>query len=75
MTGRTSKTIHSGLLSEFLKASTTFNRLIIFSRRCFEAVFNSLRNKAVSFSKSNRLSKYLMASAPVIALKRFPSSK
>ncbi len=71
ITGITSITIHSGLLSLFKKASATSKRLIIFSFLCLVAVFNSNLNSATTSSKcsSSSRSNCLIASAPVNDLK------
>ncbi len=74
MTGITSITIHSGLLSELLNASTTSRRLIMRSRFCLELVLSFLLSDLTSLSKSSSCSNFLTASAPVSATKRLPYS-
>jgi hypothetical protein len=61
-------TIHSGLLSELLNASTTSKRLMILSRFCFEAVLSLRLKIRTSRSKSSSWSKIFTASAPVNAV-------
>ena len=74
ITGITSITIHSGLLSELLNASTTSKRLMMRSLFCLELVFNFLLNDLTSLSKSSSCKSFLTASAPVNAVKRLPYS-
>ena len=68
MTGMTSRTIHSGRLLDFVKASTTFSRLANFCRFCADcSVFIRSRRSTDSSSRATRLSSFLIASAPMSA--------
>ena len=65
-TGNTSKTIHSGLMPDFLNASSTLRRLAFFLILSSEPV-RSLRSFSIDPSISMLLSKSLMPSAPILA--------
>ena len=69
MTGRTSMIIHSGLLPEMRKASTTSRRLTIRAFFWPEASLSSARSWAESCSRSMSCSSFLTASAPMPASK------
>ena len=66
MTGMTSRIIHSGRLSDLRKASTTFNRLMIFLRFWSEDdSCISERRESASSSRSRRRNSSRIASAPM----------
>ena len=72
-TGNTSKIIHSGLMPDFLKASSTFRRLAFFLILSSEPV-RSLRSFSISESSSMLSSKSLIPSAPILATNSSPNS-
>ena len=68
ITGTFVSIIHSGLLPELLKASTTSSLLIIFALFCPVASTNASLSSSDSFSRSILLSISKMLSAPIPAL-------
>ena len=72
-TGSTDKTIHSGLMPDFLNASSTFKRLAFFLILISEPV-KSLRSFSISISISKPSSKSRTPSAPILAWNSSPSS-
>ncbi len=69
ITGKTDKIIHSGSLSELIKASIVSKRLIKRRRLSVRAPSRFSKTIFFSFSKSIFSNKVLTASAPVPALK------
>ena len=65
-TGNTSKTIHSGLMPDFLNASSTLRRLAFFLILSSDPV-RSLRNFSMESSISRFWSSSLTPSAPILA--------
>ena len=65
-TGNTSKTIHSGLMPDFLKASSSLRRLVFFLIFSSEPL-GSLRSFSMEPSMSMLCNKSLMPSAPILA--------
>ena len=65
ITGTASRTIHSGLFSDLMKALTTFSRLI--ARACFWPldVWIVSRSEAASAFRSSPLSSSRIDSAPI----------
>ena len=72
-TGSTSKTIHSGLIPDFLNASSNFNRLVFFLIFSSEPL-GSLRSFSIEPSMSMLCSKSLIPSAPILAWNSSPYS-
>ncbi|MPN17285.1 hypothetical protein SDC9_164638 [bioreactor metagenome] len=73
-TGSTSSTIHSGLMPDFLNASSTFRRLAFFLTLTSEPV-RSPRRRSISVSMSMPSSRSLMPSAPILATNSSPYSR
>ncbi|CKT05471.1 Uncharacterised protein [Mycobacterium tuberculosis] len=72
-TGSTSSTIHSGLMPDLRKASSTFRRLEFFLTLTSEPV-RSPRRRSISLSSSMPSSRSLMPSAPILAMNSSPYS-
>ena len=72
-TGSTSNTIHSGLMPDFLKASSTLRRLAFFLTLSSEPV-RSPRKRSISCSMSMPCRSSLMPSAPILATNSSPNS-
>ena len=72
ITGTASRIIHSGLLPDSRKASTTSRRLMIRARFCPLASFRPAFSSTDSFSRSMACSSSLMDSAPMPTRKRLP---
>jgi hypothetical protein len=72
-TGSTSSTIHSGLMPDLRKASSTFRRLAFFLILSSEPV-RSLRSFSIEPSMSMLCSRSLMPSAPILAWNSSPYS-
>jgi hypothetical protein len=73
MTGTTSRIIHSGLLVDRRKESTTFRRLAYLSFFCADVSLRIFsRSSSASRSMLTRRSISLIASAPIWALNLLP---
>ena len=72
-TGSTSSTIHSGLIPDFLNASSSFRRLAFFLILSSEPL-GSLRSFSMEPSMSMPCSRSLMPSAPILAWNSSPYS-
>ena len=72
-TGNTSSTIHSGLMPDFLKASSTFRRLVFFLILSSDPV-RSLRSFSIESSMSRFCKSSLTPSAPILAWNSSPYS-
>ena len=72
-TGSTSSTIHSGLMPDFLNASSTFRRLAFFLTLTSEPV-RSPRSFSIDRSMSMDSSRSLIPSAPILAMNSSPYS-
>ncbi len=74
-TGRTVRIIHSGLLPDCTKASSSLIRLVSFLRLVSELVsFSSSRRVSHSCSRSMLFSRAWIASAPIFASNSSPNS-
>ena len=74
ITGIASSIIHSGLLSDWMKASITSSLLVILIFFCPVASWSSSWSSSFSFCRSTFTRRSLIASAPIFAVNLSPYS-